>query len=311
MVEKEFKQFSSDDNKKISYQVWFDNEVETKALFQIIHGYAEWVDRYDEFAEFMAKNGFIVFGEDHRGHGHTREGSSRVIHFDDTDGFEKVVDDNYKLTCIMKNLYPAKKMFVFGHSMGSFILRRYIQKYSHDISAAIICGTGNNSTFLLKFGNWIAKRHVRKNGPMFQDYKLDKLCFGMLNRGVKHSSTGLDWVCRDPKVTDHFYQSNLRGIIATSAFFRDFTQGMWDVRNKENIALIRKELPVLFVSGQKDPVGGKNGAGPQKAYCDMKDVGLKNVSIKIYQQARHELLNEYNKKEVSIDLLNWVSQYVQ
>lgn len=300
----------ADDGTQIYFQIWKDESLPCRGLLQIVHGYAEWVDRYDEFANFMVRQGFLVFGEDHRGHGQTQRRSDRVIHFAETDGFDKVVEDNYALMKMVRQSHPNVPLFLFGHSMGSFLCRRYIQLHGNEFSGVILSGTGNNAFPALKLIHRLSMLHIRLQGAKAPDPFLTALVFGQLNRKFIGSKTGLDWVCRRPEVVTAFYQDKRRGKMATAGFFRDFSDGMMKVQSPSLIGKVPKDLPVLFISGQADPVGGKNASGVRTAYNAMLDSGMTDVSIHIYPNARHEILNETNRMDVSCDILSWINLHI-
>lgn len=298
------------DGTPIYYQTWEDETRSCRGLLQIVHGYAEWVDRYDEFACYMASQGFFVFGEDHRGHGQTQQRTDRLIHFAESDGFELVVNDNHMLLEHIRDVHPGIPVFLFGHSMGSFLARRYIQLYGDEFAGVILSGTGNNPAAALKFGHALAVTHVRTHGAEFPDPYLNAMVFGQLNRGFHGSKTGLDWICRRASVINGFFRDERRGTLATAGFFRDFIDGMLKTQNPTLIAQAPKNLPVLYVSGQADPVGGRNASGVRAARKAMLNAGMTDVSIHIYPGARHEILNETNRAEVSRDILNWINLHI-
>lgn len=300
----------SNDGVPIYCQIWQDESRPCRGLLQIVHGYAEWVDRYDEFATFMAQHGFLVFGEDHRGHGQTQQRKDRVIHFADKNGFELVVEDNHSLLNMVRKLHPGIPVFLFGHSMGSFLSRRYIQLYGNEFNGVILSGTGNNPLSVLKFGHSMAMLHIRLHGAQHPDVMLTGMMFGQLNASFRHSKTGLDWVCTRPEVVNAYYEDERRGKIASSGFIRDFTEGMIKVQTPALIEQVPKSLPVLFASGEEDPVGGKKAYGVYEAYTAMQTAGITDVSIKIYPGDRHEILNETNRAEVSQDILDWINEHM-
>ena len=308
-MEMERRTFPGRDGEEISYQIWWDPEAtEHTAMLQIVHGYAEWTDRYDAFARLLADEGFVVFGEDHRGHGHTRKTEQPVIHFADEDGFETVVDDIHLLTQLMRESFPDLPLFMMGHSLGSFLGRRYIEEYGQALDGIILEGTGNYSMPKMLMAAKLAMGHIKKYGADAPDPMVEKIVFGSMNKGYPNSETGLDWLSSDKELVRAYYESPMRGQTATGAFFRDFLLGMVTLQTREEIDRIPKGLPVLFLSGEKDPVGGKRASGVRKACRDMRSLGMTDVQLKIYSGARHELINETEsiRRVVAADILRWM-----
>lgn len=299
--------FTSTDETEIFAMKWLPEEPQKpRAAVQIAHGYAEHIRRYAGFAGKLAEAGIVVYGNDHRGHGKTNRNVGEAICFADEAGFDKVVADMRALTEIIQTENPDILLFLFGHSMGSMLTRRYIQLYGDDLAGAILSGSGVFSNALLKVGTVVAASEIKRNGRAHPSLLLDKLVFQNFNRGFKPARTDLDWLSRDPMEVDKFLADPLRGKIGSAGYFHDFFSGLLAMNDAANIRSIPKDLSLHFISGTADPVGGKAGKGIVQTCKAYQQAGLQDVSYKLYEGARHELLNELNKDEVAQDVTEWI-----
>lgn len=299
--------FKSSDGKEIFAMKWSpEDQQKPKAAVQIAHGYAEHIGRYDVFARKLAEAGIVVYGNDHRGHGKTNGNAGEAICFADEAGFDKVVADMRALTENIQSENPGIPLFLFGHSMGSMLTRRYIQLYGDDLVGAVLSGSGVFSNGLLKLGTVVAASEIKRNGRAHPSLLLDKLVFQNFNRGFKPARTDLDWLSRDEAEVDKFLKDPLRGKIGSAGYFHDFFCGLLAMNDAANIQSIPKDLSLHFISGTADPVGGKGGKGIVQTCRAYQQVGLQDVSYKLYEGARHELLNETNKGEVTQDIIEWI-----
>jgi len=276
------------------------------AVVQIVHGIAEHIERYDAFASFLSKQGILVVAEDHMGHGSSigSEGIRGYFH----GGWFSAVEDTYRLLQDMKKQYPDIPYILFGHSMGSFMARTILSKYPESgIAAAIICGTGWQSDALLKVAlplcNYICKKDGETNPSPF----LQKLMFGSYNKKIEHVRTANDWLTRDSHIVDAYNADPLCGFTATAGLYRDMLTGIAYIQKRDVLAAMNKQLPVLFVAGSDDPVGGYGKSVKQTAKA-FTDAGMEDVTCKLYPMDRHEILNEINKEEVCNDLLAWITE---
>lgn len=298
--------FKSSDDMEIFYKKWIPNDKrDIRACIQISHGMAEHIKRYDEFAKVLVEQGFVVYGNDHRGHGKTAEELENIGYFADENGWDKVVDDMYTLTRIIKNDYEDIPIFIFSHSMGSFLTRRYIQLYGDELKGVILSGTGGDPGIAGSIGIRIAKGEIRKNGSRAKSSKLNKLSFGNFNKKFEPVNTEFDWLTRDESEVDKYIEDPYCGDIFTCGFFYDMLSGLKKLNKKENINNIPKDLPILFISGDMDPVGN-NTKGVLQAYNSYKNAGIVDIDYKFYPNARHELLNELNKEDVHKDIIAWI-----
>ena len=298
--------FPARDGKKIFAKKWTDEDT-PRAVVQISHGMAEHIGRYHDFAAFLAENKIYVYGNDHRGDGKTETRPEDHGYFGDGKDFTTVVEDMKVLTDIIKSDYPDAPVFLFGHSMGSFLSRFYIQKFGGEVSGVIFSGTGGHPGFLGKIGAKLAAREVKKHGRRTPSLKLNNLTFGRFNRSVKLVRTEFDWLSRDEEEVDKYINDPLCGGVFTAGFFEDFISAL--NRLYDNDDHIPKDLPVLFLSGDRDPVG-KFTRGVLENIRQLKTAGLKDVSFKFYPGARHEILNEINRDEVYQDILYWIENHL-
>lgn len=281
-------------------------EGEIRGVVQIAHGIAEHINRYDDFMSFLADNGFVAVGNDHLGHGQSiADGSTRGF-FAENGGWDYVVDDMKKLHDIMHDEYPDKPYIFFGHSMGSFLTRTYLIKYPDDPTLAIISGTGHQGKALLTAGLAITKAAKQIAGPRYIANSINNICFGTYNNGFEDPKTPFDWLSRDEENVRKYIDDPMCGFVCTTSLYNDMMNGIKFITNKDNIAKMRKDTPVYFMSGAADPVG-ENGKGVDRAYKAFCDAGMQDLVIRLYPEGRHEMLNEINYKDVYNDILNWIN----
>lgn len=297
--------FTTHDGAQISAAKWIpDGEV--KAVVQIVHGMNEYIERHAKTAEFLANNGYAVFGEDHRGHGLTVK-DGNFGHFDNENGYLKVIEDNYTLTKLIKNEFPDNKVFLFGHSMGSFISRNYVFEHGNEIDGLLLMGTGG-----LPLKNKIVNLITLKVLSPFvkPDAKLPfvhKIGAKDLNKAFEPGKTGYEWLSTDQSVADAFFADPMCGGVDTYSFYKDLVTMMLEMERAENIAKVPKKLPVFIFSGNMDPVGDF-GRKVTQTYKDYIKAGLIDVTIKLYDGYRHELHNEPVRDELFKEILNWIEK---
>lgn len=276
-----------------------------RAVLQLVHGIAEHIGRYEHFAQYMAENGFVVAAEDHMGHGGSigDDGVKGYFH----GGWLAAVADVKLLHDHMKAQYPDLPYYILGHSMGSFLLRTYLYTYPDDLDAAIISGTGWEAPARVRAGLAVCAIEQRRLGETKTSPIITKLMFGSYNKSFEPTKTKDDWVCSDPAVVAAYATDPLSGFDATVGLARDMLTGITMNETRENLLKMNKLLPILFVSGGKDPVGGMS-KGVLRCIDAFKRAGMRKITIKIYPEGRHEMLNEVNKDEVYQDILTWLLQ---
>ena len=284
-------------------------DAEPRAIVQIIHGIAEYIDRYDEFMSFLADNGIIAVGTDHLGHGKSIESDEQTGFFAYDNGWDYVVRDEEVLRLAMHENYPELPIIVFGHSMGSFMARTLLIRYPDAFNAAIISGTGNQGATLVNGGLFMGNLVTGLKGAHHYSKFLNNLAFGSYNKIYDNPKTEYDWLSRDEANVQKYIDDPLCGFIPSCSLFRDMMTGVKFITNKKNLTAMNKDMPVYFMSGDMDPVG-ECGKGVQKAYNNFLEAGMKYVSIKLYPGGRHEMLYEINKDEVYTDILAWLDSKI-
>lgn len=299
--------FKGKENLDIHVYKWISENIEPKAVVQIAHGMSETAIRYEEFAHKLTENGYIVYINDHRGHGLTAKTIDNVGYLAEKDGFTCLVEDMNTLTNIIKEENTNLPIYLFGHSMGSFASQRYIMEYGNNLAGLILSGSNGRHGRILKIGEFIANMEIKKHGRKYKSKLLDSLIFGGNNRGFKSSKTDFDWLSRDEKEVQKYIDDPFCGVLFTCGFFYDFIKGLEEIEDKNNLNKVPVNLPIYIISGDKDPVG-KNGKGVLRLRDRYKNLGVKNVSCKLYEGGRHEMLNEINKNEVMNDIISWLEE---
>lgn len=277
---------------------------EIRAIVQIVHGIAEYAERYDEFACYLNSLGVLVVAEDHMGHGRSIDHGGTKGYFDG--GWNTAVADIMQLLNDTRREFPEVPYVLFGHSMGSFMARTILCDYPDSgISAAVICGTGWMPQAVLKAGSGMARLLCKLGDERKPNERLQGIVFGGYNKRVEHPRTAYDWLSREKSIVDAYIADPMCGFTASAGLLRDMMLGMAYIQKVDNLARMNKALPVLFIAGGDDPVGNY-GAGVREAAKAFENAGMEQVDVKIYPLCRHEILNEINRREVFEDTGRWI-----
>ena len=299
---------TADDGREIFYRVWTSNK--TRATIHINHGMAEHSLRYDSFAKFLNSKGFTVYCQDHRGHGKTKRNKGETGWFADKGGWTRICTDSYELDELIMKEYPDVPHFIFGHSMGSFLTRTNIALHSSDYRAAVIMGTGASKGIVSKVGRAIALRRCKRYGSKHKDEFLNNLAFGSYLKKFDYKNEGIYcWLSSDRSEVKKYENDPDCGFICSSSFYADLIEGLETANDKELISKVRKDLPILFLSGEMDPVGNYS-KGVIKASNLYKDAGIDDVRLKLYKDGRHEILNDVMRKEVMADVAAFYEEFI-
>lgn len=273
----------------------------------ILHGMAEHIGRYEQFAQFLVNKGYVVTGHDHRGHGFTGEKNNQKGFFAESDGFERVTEDVREILQDVRSDLSCDLPILFGHSMGSFIGRRFIQKYGHSVSKIVLSGTGGPAGFSGKVGKFIASGFARVKGTQIENPLLNKMTFGKFNKAFTDAKTEFDWLSSDRAEVQKYINDPYCGFVASNQFFVDLITGLERVHASKEIANIPKNLPLLMISGTLDPVS-QNGKQLWSVAENYKKAGLTDITVVLVEGKRHELLNEVNREETFEVITNWMEK---
>ena len=273
------------------------------AVLAIHHGMAEHQERYEPFIRFLCDHGIGVYMHDMASHGQSTD-SSPTGWFGEKDGWKNLIEDFRTVVTCAKEENPGKKVFVMGHSMGSFICRLYTAKYPEDgFAGAIYMGTGGSNPAAgagMAMANGIgAIRGKQHKSPM-----LARMAFSSYNKGLERR-TEYDWLTRDTEIVDRYIADPLCGFLFTAQGMNDLIHATAAANSREWYESVPKDLPILLVSGEKDPVGGW-GKGVSEVDTRLKETGHTRVTKILYPECRHEVLNELNRGEVMEDILAWL-----
>lgn len=310
MVKKEEFTFDSRDGQSKIHAVRWVPEWKVVCILQIVHGMAEYIERYEDLAQYLGEKGILVTGDDHLGHGKSVAENGTYGYFCEQDPATVVVRDVHRLKKLTQEEYPGVPYVILGHSMGSFILRNYLFRYGTGIQGAIVCGTGSQPGAVVKLSRMVAAVQGAFLGQKHVAKMIDKMAFGSYNKKIANPRTSFDWLCTDEGVVDAYVKDKLCGFTFTVNGFKTLFTLLDRLNQEENINAMPKSLPVHFIAGDMDPVGNY-GKGVKKAYEDFEKAGMERISLKLYPGCRHELLNETNKKQVYEDIYPWIMARVK
>ncbi len=307
MVTKKYFCFNSCDGiHKIHGVMWRPQNREVIGFVQIIHGMTEYVDRYDNFARFLCDHGYAVAGEDHLGHGKTARTAEEYGIFAEKNGAAYVIGDNYRLKKHAEREFAGVPYFILGHSMGSFIARNMMSKYSDEIDGAIIMGTGSQPAIMTAFGKGLSTVMALFKGWRYRSALITKIAFGRYNEKFAEDNSPYAWLTKDKEIVKAYAAREDCTFTFTLAGYRDLFTLISMACRRELMRRVRRDLPVLIVSGAMDPVGNY-GRGVKATYERYREAGLEDVTMKLYENDRHEILNETDRAVVYVDILNWLN----
>lgn len=299
---------STDSKNNLNVIIW-ETEKEPIGVLQIVHGMAEYIDRYDNFAKYMTEQGFNVIGHDHLGHGHSVSDERDYGFFAEENGDKIIIEDMHSVTQYAREKWEELPNFILGHSMGSFCLRQYLTKYSNDVFGAIIMGTGWIPSAAALLGKTIATNTCKSKGSHTVNPLLIKLTLEPYNKPFAPARTNCDWLSRDEKQVDLYVNDKLCGFDFTAGAYKDFFTILEKIAKNRQLIGMRKSLPILITSGSVDPVGGKKAC--EKLNAQYKRCGINDVTLKLWENDRHEILNELDKSDVYRYIYNWLKSKIQ
>ena len=309
-LREEFHFPSSDGVHQIHGLRWLPQDQTPRATVQLVHGISEYIGRYDAFARFLTDHGFAVAGHDHLGHGGTALDKSEYGFFSDKDGWDYLVRDVKTLHDDLDSRFPGVPHFLLGHSMGSFVARTYLIEHPGTVDGCLLLGTGQEAPALVAFGKAVSGALCRLRGNRHHSPLVTALSLGAYNAQVRPARTGADWISRDTAVVDAYVSDPLCRFVPTVGMFRDMMGGLQRISDSKGLAKMDPDTPVGIFSGDADPVGGR-GKGVRTVEGFFRRAGCRDLTVKLYPGARHELLNETNREKVFADLLTWLENHLE
>lgn len=283
-----------------------DEGAEVRAAMHVAHGMAEHAGRYARFAEALTRAGFVVYANDHRGHGKTAS-PSELGHLGGAGAWHQCLDDLRALVRAEKAAHAGLPFVLMGHSMGSLMVQELLFDLSPELDAAILSGSNGKPTPLAAAGRLVARAERLRVGPRGVSKLLGKLSFEAFNKALAPNRTAFDWLSRDEAEVDLYVDDPLCGFDCTTATWIEILDALGRIASPEKQARIRKDLPLYVITGAEDPANDK-GRGVRQLLASYQRAGLVDVTSRFYEGARHELLNETNRDEVTRELVAWLEK---
>lgn len=276
-----------------------------KGIVQISHGMAEHKERYIPFMDYLSKNGYITIINDHRGHGESVNDKKDLGYFYDDTG-DGIVEDLHQITLYAKDKYPKLPLYLFGHSMGSMVVRKYLKKFDKDIEKLIICGSPSKNNLAGVALNFV-KILSKFKSDYYRSSFVNHLAFLGYNKKFRDSTSVNAWICGNDEELKKYDEDELCGFIFTLNGFINLFKLMKDIYEKKGYLVRNNKLPILFIAGANDPVI-KSEKGWQSAQTFLKNIGYNNVKGIIYPEMRHEILKENGKEKVFQDIFKFIEE---
>lgn len=296
------------DKKSTLHGVLWLPQGDARGIVQIAHGMIEYVERYDAFARALTAQGFIVLGHDHIGHGDSVANASDRGHLGDEDGFSSLIGDIGVVRAYAQSRFASLPYFLLGHSMGSYAVRHYITRHADGLHGALILGTGNQGKGLLHAGHFLASCFAKIFGATHRSRLLHYLALGSLNRPFAKEGENA-FLTRDVDIVRAYNNEPRCTFYFTDASYRSMFSAMLDLHDAARLAQIPKTLPLLVASGACDPLG-RMGKDVQRLALTYRSLGIQDVTLTLYDNDRHELLNELDRETVYADIARWLNAHL-
>lgn len=300
--------FTSVAGRPLTLYLW-QTDAPCRGVIQLVHGMAEHIARYDRLARALCAAGYTVAGHSHLGHGEDAR-EDELGFFGRKDGWDHLVEDVHTAHEMLLTRFPGQRFAILGHSMGSFVTREYLLRYGGDLTAAVICGTGwfpgplcsvarAAAALCGTFGGW------QKPAPL-----VDRLMSKDNNKAFAPARTPFDWLSRDTAEVDKYIADPRCGFLFTARGYYDMFTGLKNLSRLHRLAALPGDLPVLFISGDADPIGTQ-GKGVNTVAQQFRNAGVRDVTVRLYPGARHELFNETNRDEITAELIDWLNRHMK
>jgi len=295
------------DGSEIYLRKWLP-EADPRGIIQIAHGMTEHAGVYTDFIAALLEAGYGVYAHDHKGHGKTVKREEDYGHFEPNVGWNEAVSDVIFVSETIRKEQTCP-LFLLGHSMGSFLSRRAVQLKGELYDGFLISGTGGNPGILGSIGHKVATIEMKLRGAKTKSPMLNFLSFGNFNSHFKPNRTEFDWLSSDNSQVDKYIADPLCGFICTTSFYRELFSGVLEVNKLDEFKKTPKNLPIHIFSGDRDPVGDM-GKGVKEVYENYKKCDVRDVTLRLYENGRHEMFHEVNRDEVFQDLISWLDGHI-
>ena len=301
---------SSNGRDRIHAYLW-ESEGQPVGVIQLIHGMQEHMGRYSDFATFLNEKGFVVVGHDQLGHGKTASTEDQMGFISKEHPSDTLINDIHRLRKGTTKKYPDLPYFIFGHSMGSYLLRKYISKHGAGLVGAIICGTGSESPAKTKAGLALVGALTKKYGPYHRSQAVTKMMFGGPYKEFDMTGTDLgnSWLTKDVTIVQKYYDDRFCTTPFTLNGYNALVSTVIFDSSKEAFRNVPKDLPILIISGDRDPVGNF-GKGPKEVYANYVKAGVTDIEIRLFEDDRHEILNELDRSTVYDYIYEWLDSHL-
>ncbi len=304
---------SKDRHSEIHAVRWVPDSGKVRGVLQIVHGMQEYIERYEPFALWLNERGIAVFGHDHIGHGESVRGPEEWGIMSPEHPADIMVEDIFRNYQLGKEKWPGSPFFLLGHSMGSYLVRMFLGKKAGDLDGldgAIVMGTGSLPDSSLRFGLAVLKLIAAFRGWNYRSSLVQKLSFsGPYQRyDLSGRDSGNSWLTKDQEIVKKYYADPKCTYLFSLGAYRGLMEACYYDNRPEHLAKIRRDLPLLLVSGAEDPVGDL-GKGVERVRGQYAAAGFCDLRMKLYENDRHEILNETDREQVYEDLWDWMQEH--
>lgn len=285
-------------------------EGKPKAVVHLCHGMVEYIERYEELAERLCEKGYAVYGADTLGHGRSVVNKNCFGYFGEHNGNWKLLSDMVLLQGLARRAFPGVPYYILGHSFGSIMVRQFVERFPDSVDGMILLGTVYHSSAVAMAGKLLCNliAAVRKDGYRYRSTFMNDLAIGRLDKHFKEENLRNSWLSRDREEVNLYNAKPECNFIFTVGAYRDLMTAILETNNKKNLERLNVDMPVLILSGDKDPAGDF-GRGPKRLYKVYKSLGL-TCRLRLYENSRHEILHDLDREKVYKDLLKWLNYYV-